>query len=122
MSHQYYFEKLNVWMESKNFAIEVYKITDKFPNDERYGLISQLRRASLSIPANIAEGMSRSTPKDKLKFLNQAYSSAIEVLNFLIISFELNFISESQYKKSREALEKTTNQISALSKTIGQTI
>jgi four helix bundle protein len=64
-------------------------------------VISQLRRATMSIAANIAEGMSRAGDKDKLRFLNQAYSSATEVINFLILSLDLNFPKEESYLKLR---------------------
>ncbi len=88
------FEKLEVWVEAKEFSKSLYAITLKFPDTKKFGIISQLRRASISIASNIAEGSARKSFKDKAHFTTMAFGSAVEVLNQLIISFELNFISE----------------------------
>ncbi|RKE90873.1 four helix bundle protein [Ichthyenterobacterium magnum] len=112
--HLYSFEKLEVWEEAKKLAINVYKITREFPNEEKYGLKSQMRRCSISIPSNIAEGTARLTNKDKAHFMTVAYSSAIELLNQTIISKELNFISEKNYKNIRLEVESITNKINSL--------
>lgn len=117
--HEYYFEKLSVWQNARILVKDVYITTASFPENERFGVISQLRRATMSIAANIAEGMSRSGDKDKLRFLNQAYSSAIEVINFLILSLDLSFIAQQEYNEIRNKVEHITNQIQALSKKIG---
>ncbi len=74
------FEKLEVWKESILLVKTIYKLTDNFPSTEKFGLISQLRRASISISSNLAEGTSRNTNKDKAYFSNVAYSSTMEVL------------------------------------------
>lgn len=110
----YSFEKLEVWRELKNFTKSIYLITSKFPESEKYGLTSQLRRASVSICSNIAEGTSRQTSKDKAHFTTIAFSSAVEVLNQLIICFELNFINENEYLDLRSDLESITNKLNAL--------
>ncbi|APG64747.1 four helix bundle protein [Tenacibaculum todarodis] len=110
----YSFEKLTVWQESKNLVKDIYRLTKDFPSEERFGLISQLRRASVSIASNLAEGTSRKTNKDKARFTTISFSSAMEVLNQLIISKELNFISEKDYILVREKLEKITNMLNAL--------
>ncbi|WP_262711360.1 four helix bundle protein [Gelidibacter sediminis] len=70
--------------------------------------------ATLSSSANIAEGMSRNTNKDKSRFINQSFSSSIEVLNFLIITRDLELITEEEYVKIRENVERITNQLNAL--------
>lgn len=108
------FEKLEVWIESKEFTEQIYTITLKFPDTEKFGLISQLRRASISIASNIAEGSARKSFKDKAHFSTIAFGSAVEVLNQLIISFELNFISETDYLELRKMLESITNKINSL--------
>jgi four helix bundle protein len=108
------FEKLEVWAEAKEFSKSIYEITSKFPDTEKFGLTSQLRRASISIASNIAEGSARKSYKDKAHFTSLAFSSAVEVLNQLIISFELNFISEVDYLKLREKLESITNKLNSL--------
>ena len=112
--YTYSFEKLEVWVESKNFSKSIYKLTSKFPDNEKFGLISQLRRASISICSNIAEGSARKTFKDKAHFTTMAFSSAVEVLNQLIICFEIEFISENEYFKLRGDLESITNKLNAL--------
>ncbi|WLD24695.1 four helix bundle protein [Flavobacterium dauae] len=110
----YYFERLDVWQGSRKFVKEIYIITKRFPEEEKFGIINQIRRASLSICANIAEGTSRQSEKDKARFINQAFSSGIEVMNFLILSNDLDFIREPEYIKLREDLEKITNQLNSL--------
>ncbi len=112
----YSFEKLTVWQESKELVKDIYRLTKEFPSEEKFGLISQLRRASVSIASNLAEGTSRKTNKDKAHFTTIAFSSAMEVLNQIIISKELNFISEKDYILVREKLEKISNMLNALRK------
>jgi len=112
--HEFYFEKLDVWQNARVLAKDIYVLTADFPKDEKYGLTSQIRRATLSISANIAEGMSRNTNKDKSRFINQSFSSAIEVLNFLIITKDLDLIVEKDYLTMRLKIEKITNQLNAL--------
>ena len=73
------FEKLEVWQLSKALAVDIYKQTQSFPAEERYGLVSQARRAALSISANIAEGTSRSSAKDQAHFTTIAFSSLMEL-------------------------------------------
>ena len=108
------FEKLEVWLEAKEFSRMIYEITSNFPDTEKFGLTSQLRRASISIASNIAEGSARKSYKDKAHFTTMAFGSAVEVLNQLIISFELNFVPEANYLKLREQLESITNKLNAL--------
>ena len=112
----YSFEKLDVWNESVELVKLIYDITDAFPNDEKFGLISQLRRASVSISSNLAEGTSRKTNKDKAYFTTVAFSSSMEILNQLIISKELKFINENDYILARTKIEKITNMLNALRK------
>ncbi len=88
------FEKLEVWVESKEFSKKIYSVTEDFPENEKFGLISQLRRASISICSNIAEDSARKTFKEKAHFSTIAFGSAVEVLNQLILSYELNFLPE----------------------------
>lgn len=118
--HTYYFEKLDVWKNAKKFALLIYEITKGFPSEQKFGIISQIRKCSLSISANIAEGFSRNSDKDKLHFLNIAYSSTIESINFLIFSNDLKYISEEKYVEIRTLAEFITNQLQALSKSLAQ--
>ena len=114
--YTYSFEKLSVWKESIELVKIVYKITNNFPSEEKFGLTSQLRRASVSISSNLAEGTSRSTNKDKAHFTTISFSSAMEVLNQFIISRELDFVLEKDYILVREKIEKITNMLNALRK------
>ena len=110
----YSFEKLEVWKEAIALVNLIYKITSTFPAEEKYGLTSQLRRASVSIASNLAEGTSRKTKKDKAHFTTISFSSTMEVLNQLIISKDLNFITEGNYSLARLKIEKITNMLNRL--------
>lgn len=116
MKYVYSFEKLQVWIESKELTKHIYKVTQEFPENEKFGIISQLRRATISICSNIAEGVSRNTNREKARFITIAYSSAVEVVNQLIISYELEFITQKQYHTLRKQLESITNKLNALRK------
>ncbi|WLD23029.1 four helix bundle protein [Flavobacterium dauae] len=116
MGYVFSFEKLEVWKNAKNFILDIYELVKKYPKEEIYGLSSQIKRSSSSIATNIAEGTSRNTKKDKAHFLTIAYSSAMEIINHLIISRELNYISEIEYCILREQIEKICNQINSLRK------
>ncbi|MDO3693563.1 four helix bundle protein [Wenyingzhuangia sp. chi5] len=108
------FEKLNVWKDSKEFVKEIYRVTTKFPDSEKFGMTSQLRRASISVPSNIAEGSSRKTSKDQAHFTTLAYSSLMEVLNQIIISHELNYIGLEDYQSIHPQIEMISNKLNAL--------
>ena len=112
----YSFEKLECWQNARNLAGWIYIVTKNFPEDEKFGLISQMRRAAVSIASNIAEGTSRISAKDQSHFSTIAYSSTIELLNDLIISNDLNFLKEELYKEGREKIEKQTVLIATLRK------
>ncbi|WP_348810590.1 four helix bundle protein [Flavobacterium maritimum] len=112
--YTYSFEKLDVWNEAKDFTKSLYTLTSKFPDSEKFGLVSQLRRASVSICSNIAEGSARNSYKDKAHFTTMAFGSTVEVLNQLILSYELNFISENDYLKLRQNIESVTNKLNGL--------
>ena len=116
--YKFYFEKLEVWQNARKLVKEIYKISRNFPDGERFGITNQIRRASTSITANIAEGVSRNTNKDKSKFINIAYSTSIEVINFLILSWDLDFISEEKYIELREKTELITNQLNSFYKSL----
>lgn len=110
------FEKLEVWQNARMFILDIYRLTSKFPSNELFGITSQIKRSASSIATNIAEGTSRNTSKDKAHFLTISYSSAMETLNHLILSKDLNYISENEYVHCREKLEKICNQTNNLKK------
>lgn len=112
--YSYSFENLKVWEDSKNLSLKIYEVTKEFPDDERYGLISQMRRAAVSVSSNIAEESSRKSKADQARFYIIAFSSSIELLNQLIISCELDYISKESYLAIRLEIEKITNKLNAL--------
>lgn len=87
------FKELEIWKQSRLFCSEIYSITASFPSDEKFGLTNQLRRASVSIPSNIAEGCSRISNKDFSRFLEIAIGSAYEIETQLLIATDLGFIT-----------------------------
>jgi four helix bundle protein len=95
------FSDLQVWQEAHQLVLRVYEITRKFPNDEKFGLVSQMRRAAISIPANIAEGFKRRGLQDKIRFYNTAEGSLEELKYFLIVSKDLSYIDSNADELSR---------------------
>lgn len=93
------FRDLLIWQKSMNIVTEIYQLTNSFPKEEFYGLSSQIRRCSVSIPSNIAEGYGRDGNNDYLRFLNISMSSLFEMQTQLEISFNLKFLSENQFNK-----------------------
>lgn len=89
------FTDLEAWQKAHELVLGIYNITDKYPRSELFGLVSQVRRAAMSISANIAEGFSRYHYKDKVRFYYNARASASEVINFLILSFDLSYLDEN---------------------------
>lgn len=112
----YSFEKLECWQHARQMAEWTYLATKEFPQEEKFGLVSQMRRAAISVASNIAEGTSRKTSKDQAHFSTIAYSSTIELLNDLIITQDLNFLSKELHEQGRELIERQTLLISGLRK------
>ena len=90
-------KSLDVWKESITLVKEVYKLTSDFPKEERFGLISQIRRAAVSIPSNIAEGCARNSDKELIQFLYISLGSLSELETQFIIANELGYISKTDY-------------------------
>jgi four helix bundle protein len=99
------FKELLIWKKSRLFCSKIYSITSIFPNEEKFGITNQLRRASVSIPSNIAEGSSRNSNKDFARFLEIAIGSAYEVETQLLISSDLGFINEESTIELTKMLE-----------------
>jgi len=110
------FEKLSVWQKARQLSILIYKSTKFFPEDEKFGLVSKMRRCSISISSNIAEGTGRYSAKDKARFTEIAYGSSLELLNQSIISNDLEFLSDEYYEKIRVEITEITAMLSALHK------
>jgi len=101
------FRELKVWNKAHQLVVELYKVTSSFPADEKYGLVSQLRRSAASIPANIAEGCGRNGNRDFSRFMSIAAGSACETEYHLFLAYELGYLEKEVYIK----LEKKINEI-----------
>ena len=112
--YQYSFEKLEVWQNARQFVVEIYKLTAKYPSEEKFGLVNQMKRASVSITSNIAEGSSRTSLKDQIRFIEIAYGSALEIYCQLVSSLDLKFISEDEFCAVDLKLKEITNKLNAL--------
>jgi four helix bundle protein len=95
---------LDVWKNSINFVTTIYETTKSFPNSEMFGLVNQIRRAAVSVPSNISEGASRNSNKEFIRFLYISLGSISEIETQLIISQNLNYISERIYNELTEKL------------------
>ena len=95
------FRELRIWQEAHKVRLAIYRITRGFPPDERYDLVSQMRRAAVSIAANIAEGFGRWTPRDRARYLEISKSSAEEVLDYLILSVDLQYMKQDRELETR---------------------
>ena len=92
-----YHKDLEVYKKSIEFVKDIYQITAKYPREEQFGLVSQMRRAAVSIPSNIAEGNARFSDRDTSRFVDMALGSLAEVDTQLLLSLELNFIAKVEY-------------------------
>ena len=112
------FKELGVWKKSRLFCSEIYAITSSFPSDEKFGLTNQLRRASVSIPSNIAEGSSRNSNKDFSRFLEIAIGSAYEIETQLLIASDLGFIHQEKSELLIKELEEIIRMTSKFRSTL----
>lgn len=110
----YSFEKLEVWQLSRKMVREIYDLTGIFPVEEKFNLVNQMRRASVSVSSNIAEGSSRSSLKDQVRFLEIAYGSLMELYTQVVISKDLAFINEEQCDVAGMLIREISNKINAL--------
>jgi four helix bundle protein len=104
------YKDLKVWEKAHSFTLQVYKLTEKFPREETYGLTNQLRRAASSIAANIAEGCGKNTKADFANFLNISLGSSNEAEYFLLLAKDLCYVSVESY----EILAKLINEVKAM--------
>jgi len=112
------FRTLNVWQKSHQLVIMIYKKTNKFPSEEVYGIRSQLRRAIVSIPTNLAEGCGRGSDKDFAKFAQIAFGSANESEYLILLSNELGFIDRADYDDLTEKLTEIKRMLTSLIKNL----
>ena len=88
------YRELKIWHKAIDLSVDIYELVADYPNDEKFGLVSQLRRASVSVPSNIAEGSSRGSEKDFARFLTMSLGSLFEIETQLIISQRVNYIKK----------------------------
>src|SRR6056297_3264475 len=112
------FTDMTVWQEGLKLVKYIYAITKEFPSEEKFGLISDMRRAATSIPNNIAEGYGRYEPKDKTRFYKISRGSCYEIHSQLLISKELNFIKNNIEEKLIEQLQLIIKELNKLIKSI----
>lgn len=113
-------EKLDVWNKAVDFVVEIYKCTETFPKEEKFGLTSQIRRAAVSIPANIAEGAARRSPKEFIYFLSNSQGSASEVATEILIAYRLGYQREKDYLELCNPLDNIGRMITGLSQHLKQ--
>jgi four helix bundle protein len=109
-------EKLDVWMKSVDLVVKIYKATEHFPKEEKFGLTSQVRRAAVSVPANIAEGAGRRSEKEFAYFLSNAQGSASEVETELLIASRLGYLNPDVFSELQESLDKIGQMLHGLAR------
>ena len=110
------FEDLEVWKKAHKLVLGIYKLTRDFPKEEKFGLVSQMRRAVVSIPANLAEGFKKRTLKDKSNFYNIAQGSLEELRYYLILAKDLNYLTD--YQELNNATEEISRMLYGLIRSI----
>jgi len=112
------YRELKVWQRSYRLCLEIYKITKRFPNEERYGLTSQIRRAAVSVPSNIAEGYGRKTTPEYIRFLYIAYGSICELETQILLSGDLGYIETGKLEMLQEGIGEVERMLKALTKSL----
>ncbi len=113
-------EKLDVWKRSVDFVVCVYKMTESFPREEKFGLTSQVRRAAVSISANIAEGAARQSPKEFRYFLSNAQGSVSELATEILIAQKLGYLNKDTFDLSNTELTSIGRMILGLSRSVNR--
>ena len=108
------YKDLNVWQKGIELAKLIYQMTLRFPSEEKFGLVSQMRRAAVSIPSNIAEGQARRTTGEFIQFISHAEGSVAELNTQLILATELHFCSTSDSRSSSELIEHLRRMLNGL--------
>lgn len=108
------YKELIVWQKSFDLVKKIYKLTDNFPKSEIYGLTSQMRRAAISIPSNIAEGFVRKHTKEFSQFISIAFGSGAELETQLLLAKDLNFVSEGEFKNLDNLLSEIMKMLNSL--------
>jgi four helix bundle protein len=112
------YKELKVWQKARELVKFIYELTKKFPKEEIYSLTSQIRRAVVSVPSNIAEGAGHISNREFSRFLEIAYSSSCELDTQVILSYDLEFISDDDLKISTSLIEEVQKMLSGLIKSL----
>lgn len=112
--YQFGFEKLEVWQDARKLTMEIYKLTEKFPEREKFGLTNQLRRAAVSVGANVAEGATRISAKEQAHFSSISYGSLMETMSHLITAFDISFINNEELLMLRNLIQPLSLKINNL--------
>lgn len=110
------FRKLHVWNDARSLVKEIYLLTNQLPKDEKFGLVSQIKRCVISIPANIAEGSAKESQKDFIRFLQISLGSAFELETHLILCNDLEFLKQDESLKIITKIQHLQKRIAALIK------
>ncbi|WP_321376081.1 four helix bundle protein [uncultured Draconibacterium sp.] len=114
------FKNLKVWQKGMKLVVDIYKSTKLFPQEELYGLTSQIRRSAVSIPSNIAEGAGRGSNKEFSRFLDISLGSSFELETQIILAHELEFISESEFETLTDKVQEEQKMINGIQKSINR--
>jgi len=112
------FKSLKIWHKGINLVVDIYKTSKEFPQEELYGLTSQMRRSAISIPSNIAEGSGRNSDKEFNRFLDISLGSSFELETQIIIAHELKFLSNEDFLKLIDKVQEEQKMITGLQKSI----
>ena len=112
------YKELKVWQRGVDLVLEIYKLTALFPKEETYGIVSQLRRAAVSIPSNIAEGFRRRHKPEYLQFVRISFGSGAEIETQLVIAKKLKLAPERDFAASEIILEETMKMLNSLSRSL----
>jgi four helix bundle protein len=112
------FRELEVWQKAHGLVLATYRLTDKFPDRERFGIVSQIRRSAASVPANIAEGFGRRTTKELLQFLTNANGSLEETRYFFILGRDLGYLKNEDFEDMEKQCSSVGQMIGALGRSL----
>jgi four helix bundle protein len=111
------FEKLEVWQEARKLTVLIYELTEKFPEKEKFGLTNQMRRSSVSVGANIAEGSSRFSAKEQAHFYSISYGSLMELMSHTFTALDLKYINIEEFEKVKSIIQPLSLKINNLRNT-----
>jgi len=118
MPYQYSFEKLDVWQDSRTMVRKIFQVTERYPESQKFCLINQMQRAAISVSSNIAEGASRSSSKEQIRFYEIAFGSITELYCQVILSNDLGFTDEKDFIELKVTIQRVSNKLNSLSKSL----